>query len=421
MSNKQLQANPLEIEQMDQRENEIINNAMEKYGCLDPRDDEGRHAQLLLTAYGDKPYRRFIVDCVELGADELTEDQVRQHVVDTDRATELGSLIDYQGLQYLPFVTRGTSNSSFCNIENGHHRIHYILHDKKDETIPVFVVSNESYEVFEDGTYGKGERDSFKNKVAAIRSNPPSVNKPYNLSDVAIQFAELFKTDPYLGGINPTGKFPERIDGKLNPVFEKLMDWLHPEQFRGAIPRGTIFNKWDRARDGAKIKNVSFDDITALLVTEGYDPGVTTTPRSGKKTRLGAKDFLNHYDEKNKTYIAITNDNGKNFEATIAWNLLKAHAKQVLHGGEDHQIVVVARIYKPDSTLTRLNKQRAKFAEVVKEANAMAKFFNVPFGYTKVIFPKQLTNASDEGKTIDLSETIDNVVAFDGKQARLIS
>ena len=51
----------------------------------------------------------------------------------------------------------------------------------------------------------------------------------------------------------------------------------------------------------------------------------------------------------------------------------------------------------------------------------MAKFFNVPFGYTKVIFPKQLTNASDEGKTIDLSETIDNVVAFDGKQARLIS
>jgi len=409
MDRKERQTDPKEIKRLEAQEGQIIADAMKKYDIYDPRQDEERHAQLLLTEYDGKKYRRFIIDCVELTCDNLSESQVRSRVTDVDYCQqELGPLIEKNGLQYLPFVTEGTA--SVYDVENGHHRIHYVLHLKGSDSIAVFVVGSNSYEIHEDGTYGIGARASYLNTVAAIKSNPPPSSKPYTVDDVAVQCARLFKQDPYLNGINPTGKFPERpAPNKLNPVFSALMDHLHPEQFLNARARGRIFNTWDSRRDGAKIKTVSFSDITDLVVGLGYDPGVIHGKRNGKASR---KEFLDWYDENNKAYIAKTNTNGRNFEATVSYSLIEAYHEGVLHGDKDHKVVIFCEVYNPKPTLTGLDKQRQAFIEGVKKANSiLIDTIGMPFGYAEVHFPKQLTTASDKGLSFHLLEDdINNVV-----------
>lgn len=393
--------NDNQINNMEEHEDAVIKAAMEKYKVLDPRDDYERHRQLLLTEHDGVTYRRFIVDCRELTEDELCEQQVRLKVVDTIYCIqELGPLIEKQGQKYLPFVS--TRTKSVYNIENGHHRIHYILHLREDETVAVFVVSSECHEMKTDGTYGEPVDSSYLRTIAGIRSNPPAQNKQYQWPDVSLQLADLFKLDPTFNGMNPSGKFPERPTQKDLPIiFKKVMDELHPNQFLIPQTRGRIFNAWDKQRDGTKIKNVSFADKTNALVTEGYDPGVTKTPRSGKNIRI--KNFLEHYDEDSKAYIAFTDTNGKNFESKIVCAMIEAYHEGFLHGDKDHGVVLFCEIYRPAATMSGLNKSRISFETTVRKWNGiLINTVGLPFGFTKIIFPKQLTSANDKRKVVEL-------------------
>jgi hypothetical protein len=397
---------------LEEDEDKIIRKAMKEHRVLDPREDRKRHAQLLLTEYNGQIYRRFIVNCIELTADHLSESQVRLVVADEKYCRqELGPLIDKDGLNYLPFVRAGTSN--FWDIENGHHRVHYILHIRQDGTIAVFVVGCTSYKMNKDGTYDDGVDSAYLNLIAGVRSNPPPVNKAYTCVDAAVQVAEAFKIDSTFGGLNPSGKFPERPGpGKLHVAFEALMDHLHPNQFLEKQSRGRIFNLWDSHRDGSKINNVTFADITNILVTNDYDTGIKKSPRAGKLIR---KNFLEHYDENRKAYIAITDTNGKNFEASICSALIKAYHNKELYGDENHEIVVVCEIYKPKTTMTGLSKQRRTAVTNISEWDSIIRdTMGLPFGFTTIIFPKQLTSRSDNGRTVLLSEDeANNVLKFE--------
>ena len=374
-------------------EDAIVRKAM-SLGHKDPRVDEKCHAKLLLVPIGDKIYRRFITGMIELSQDDISEAQIRLKVSDEKYCREeLGPLIEKNGLEYLPFVSRGTQN--IWNMETGHHRSFYLLHQRRDESFFAFVVSNEFYEALKDGTYGKPVSNSYAKVKGRIQCNPPPAGNFYKLTDIFIQLAGLRKADPTFGGLVPSGEFPTREE------FDDIMNDIHPKQFLYKATRTKIRNQWIRSGTDAnsKVKPVTFADKTNDLVKNGYDPGVTM----GRKNKQKRKKFLEHFDEDKKTYLAFTSTNGNNFRANIITSLIESHHDGTLVGDSSYEIVVYCDIYNVKESLTLLEQDRNSFVEEVKKWNDILKnTCRLKFGFSKIIFPKQLTIPSDTGKVIKL-------------------
>jgi len=372
-------------------EEKAIKYAMSK-GHKDPREDE-HHKKMLYLSDGNKTYRRFITDFLSVTQDDIGEKQIRAKVSDEKYCKEeLAPLINKEGLHHPILVGVGTGSRR--PTEGGHHRAYSTLQVLAWDSCPAFEVDSALYEILPDGTYGKSATDSFTEALARIQSNPPRTHLNYKSTDVCIQLAELRKADKTFNGLVPSGEFPNREQ------LDAIMDVVHPRQFRPKSTRTKIYNQWKRrgADANSKVKTVTFADKTNELVKAGLDPGVTT----GRKGQPKRKGFLEHYDEKERALIGMTNTNGRNFEANIISALIEAQHDGTLDGDEFQKLIVFSEVYTPKETLTSLNQERNNFIQKARKWKKILNDCGVKISLTKVIFPKQLTVASDNGKVVEL-------------------
>ena len=81
--------------------------------------------------------------------------------------------------------------------------------------------------------------------------------------------------------------------------------------------------------------------------------------------------------------------------------LIEKQHDHILVGDESYNIVIHCQIYKPKETLTALQTDRQNFVNRVKKINKiLKKTVGLKFAFSKIIFPKQLTIASDTGKVV---------------------
>ena len=380
-----------EISALIDREEYFVNEAI-KYGHLDPRLHPD-HSKMLFVKDGDKTFRRFITGFLSLTQDNVSNTQVRK-VVSNEKycREELAPQISSKGIiQYPPMVCHVTGDQ--YRIETGHHRFFTNQYILGNTHTPAFELSQSLFEMHEDGTYGEPVSDVFAVELSRIQNNPAPSTNPYGYKDIPLQLSNLRKQDITFNGLMPDGDFPNRDQ------FDAIMDLVHPRQFLHSGTRTKIYNLWAKSGSNvnSKVKSVTFADITNDLAKNKLDTGIEMG-RNGKPKR---KKFLEHFDETTNTYIAVTTTNGKTFDRDFMLPLIEKQHDHILVGDESYNIVIHCQIYKPKETLTALQTDRQNFVNRVKKINKiLKKTVGLKFAFSKIIFPKQLTIASDTGKVV---------------------
>ena len=396
------------------KEAEAIQKALEN-GYNDPREDRDLNKTLRFE-YAKKKYRRFVEEFGYVEYADILLNQVREGQIDEEYCRiDLVPRLLKSGKIENPIMTNrshgikrktvhGHNRGFSSNLAWGHEN------NGKGRPIPEYVTTCDIYEEHIDST-GEVYYTKADPKILAaldlrsrIRGNPPKTHNLYNTNDVAYQLREWYDVDKTLGGFNPGGSFPQRwlANREPNPVFDAVMDDLHPEDFLYAGTRTRIYNLW--AKGGAQVLEMGEARISGELSTQGWDSGFTFSAkgaRSKKRLRFGE-----WYDEKNKALIGHIKTNGKNLQREVFMNLAISNYRGELKRYQGADICLLVEIYQPSTAIQSLDTQRDKAVEEIQEINDMFKLYGIDLNITKVRFVKQLKNSQDTGRNVDTSPSL---------------
>ena len=373
-----------------QKSNDIINEAV-KAGYTNPFDDDDMKNAMFIVSNGKK-YFRPVVSFEMCKYEDLFQSQNRKKVVDERYCSEeLIPRLKKEGRIHTPLLSEErTSNTR--NIIQGHHR-HYSSAQVfgEDALIPTFVLSSDVYPIQADKTLGAPQANLYIKHLGKVKSVNTPKTLSYDMKDIHGRLAELYKLDKTFGGLNPSGKFPER-DG----TFEDIMDDLFPDNWQHKGTRTKIYNAWSKGGDlTSKIKSPSFSDVTNDFVKYGFNPGVTIRP-SGKQVR---DKFPNYTDAQRRCFIAEKDTNAKGVDRDIFVPIL-----EMTHNTDNSSlppnvdsICLYHKIYNPPSDISGLIRTRETALKDLANKNELLSACGSPVFFRFVIFPKQLTTASDEG------------------------
>jgi hypothetical protein len=388
-------------------------------GYVDPTSDADQLGTMFPIVPGQK-YRRFITDFGAIMFDNLNAGNVRKEDFDQKHCdTTVTPWLEKDGRILCPIFTTLLPGKTKEECESGHHRGKSSNELWPARGIPRFLLANEIYECDMHGnvTNPVPVGTSTRNYIAIVskmQSNPTSRHKQYKMEDRAQQLHSLIKEDPTLRGIIPAGVTLMGCPAHRE-LWDKIMDAYVPDQFLGTSNRTKTFNKFLKATDD-KIKKVTEDHITAILVNRGLDTGIPTQGRSKKR-----KAFLKHYDEPTNCLIACFDTNGRNIQ-----HKLEALFRESFWRGEaDHypaglSIGVVLKIDNPSTSLVELDKERDDATTDLHEVNQRFIQEGVMIGTTPVLirwveFPPQLkNNTNDVGRLTKLHKPVDVLLGETG-------
>jgi hypothetical protein len=382
------------------------------FGQVDPTSDADQLGTLFPTVPGQK-YRRFIRHFGEVMFDNLNAGNVRKEDFDQKHCdTVVKPWLSKDGRILCSIFTTLLPGSTKEECESGHHRAHSSNELWPTRGIPRNLLDSDIYEcdIFGNVTNPVPVGTSIRNYIAIVskmQSNPTSRHKQYNMDDRAQQIHSLIKEDPTLRGLVPVGVTLEGCPAHRE-LWTKIMDAYVPDQFPGTANHTKLFNKFLKATDD-KIKEVTDDHITAILVKRGLDTGISTKGRSKKR-----KAFLKHYDEPTNCLIASFDTNGRN----IQHKLEALFRESYWRGDTDHypaglSIGVVLKIDNPSTSLVELDKERDEAITSLHEVNQRFIQEGIMTGGGPVLirwveFPPQLkNNTNDVGRFAKLHKPVD--------------
>jgi len=371
-----------------QKSIDIINQAL-KDGYRNPFDDSDMANAMFIESNGKK-YFRPVISFEMCKHEDLFQVQNRNKVVDERYCREeLTPQLKKEGKIHTPLLAEERTSGTL-NIIQGHHR-HFSSAQAfgEEELVPAFILSNKVYPIDpEDKTLGEPQANQYIKHLGKVKSVNTPKTLPYKAKDIPARLAELYKLDKTFGGLNSSGRFPER-DG----TFEDIMDDLFPENWLDKGVRTKIYNAWAAGGDlTSKIKSPSFSDVTNDLVKYGFNHGVTTN-RNGKQVR---DKFPNFTDSKRRCFIVEKDTNAKGVDRDIIVPTLRmVHNKNLPPGVGS--ICLHQQIYNPPSDISGLIRARETALENLTNNNKLLADCGSPVLFEFVIFPKQLTTTSDKG------------------------
>jgi len=391
------------------------------FGQVDPTSDADQLGTLFPTVPGQK-YRRFIRHFGEVMFDNINAGNVRKEDFDQKHCdTVVKPWLSKDGRILCSIFTTLLPGSTKEECESGHHRAHSSNELWPTRGIPRNLLDGDIYECDQFGnvTNPVPVSTGIRNYIAIVskmQSNPTSRHKQYNMDDRAQQIHSLIKEDPTLRGLVPVGVTLKDCPAHRE-LWTKVMDAYVPDQFPGTTNHTKMFNKFLKATDD-KIKKVTDDDITAILVKRGLDTGISTTTKGRTKKR---KAFLKHYDEPTNCLIASFDTNGRNIQ-----HKLEALFRESYWRGELDRhmpglsIGVMLKIDNPSTSLVELDNERDEATALLQEVNRRFIQSGIKVGNKQVLirwveFPPQLkSNTNDMGRFTKLHKPVDVLLGETG-------
>jgi len=371
-------------------EKKVLEELLER-GYCSPYEDDALSRTLKYKTYVDGVLvdaRRFLKEFLGLLHENLEWSQVRKEEINVDYCTDsLAPLLEKAGKIMNPVMVEKLSEFLY-KIVHGHGRIYSSRLLWREKPVPCLVLTG----VFiqdENGNWIESKSDSFSKTISQIGCNAPPPNKPYEMADVSNQLENLYSQDPTFGSLNPSGQYPRSPKFDRGGIFDKIMDFLHPNQFLKDGIRTKIYNAWVSGKS-KQLLTIDMDYENGVLKKHGICDG-TYLNNKGKLTR---KKFMNHYDPHRDALIAVVKDNGFNADQDLLGSLFRG-----LPTGEvlAKNIIVFCTVKNPEKHLGGLTTARNAFLERMKKINGIYAHLGIDQRIVKLIMPKQLKDNQDKG------------------------
>jgi len=377
------------VSKLESEEATVIAKAIYE-GYQDPHDDEDIRKVIFNKSHG-KVFRRFIIDFGLVDPDILDRSQVREFEVDETYCREqLAPLLKKDGRILNPIMTTQSTPGREL-IEHGHNRAYSskLAWSELIRLLPRFRLDKTLYEKTAEGWVpAPSGQAAFYQRVMKTQTNGPPKNNPYSMADVKVHLKELYDIDPTFDGL--LGKqdgYPSREE------FDRVMDFLHPDQFLLKGTRTKIYNLWICGAASSKILPIGLDEVTASLANLGWATGMTMTTQ-GNPAR---EKFLSHQDQPSGAYIGVVSDHASDFERNMVLAIVNQWASGNITAGT--KVWLHLKIHKAASTLVTLSTQRKSFLTRVEQWQGFFAFYHIDVEFEKVFFVPQLRDITDKGST----------------------
>jgi hypothetical protein len=402
-----------EIKNLLDRENKTISAAISKQPKhRDPRYNDELMGNLIVCANDDNVYYRyFIEDYTTVNYSQLKWDQVRLVQIDKeDCKGRIGKNIEANGLHYPPFVyitveeDKKNNTKAQYRISTGHNRCWTIGCYLKKQ-IPVFIRSRQyKITVNHDDKSLKLEKinNSLYSGISKIRANKPASSRQYTMEDAKLHLDDLWKIDSTFDGLLDGSKKPDRDE------FDLIMDLVYGSDgyFNTSGPRTKIHKRFVNGSSTSRFIDISTaGEIDSYLSRNKYNIGRSENSKHRLKTG-------SHLCSTNQAIVLIADSNGRHLEEKIMLLLEKEKITEDWSipknkNNQNFNIHAFGRIYKPSADLAELKSARNTFKTRCETMNKFLESCNSELRISKLIFPKQLTDAVDEDRIDDLTE-VDN-------------